>query len=102
METILFFSHDNDLKHTALNVCLWCLYNCPQVLKTSSQLPVLNPLEQILRERKHDIKTKCKQKNNDGRMDEHWFKNYKKKKLIKSIPIRLKAVMDAKGYPTKF
>ena len=28
------FYHDNDSKHTALSVRLWCLYNCPQVLKT--------------------------------------------------------------------
>ncbi|GFW01011.1 hypothetical protein TNCV_1762491 [Trichonephila clavipes] len=25
---------DNDAKLTALNVCHWCLYNCPQNLKT--------------------------------------------------------------------
>ena len=34
-------------------------------------------------------------------MDEHWYRNYKKK-LVKSIPRRLKAVVDAKGYPSKY
>ena len=41
------FYHDNDPKHTALNVHLWCLYNCTQILKTTSQSPNLNPIEQI-------------------------------------------------------
>ncbi|GBM32545.1 hypothetical protein AVEN_101229-1 [Araneus ventricosus] len=39
-----FFNQDNDPMHTALNVRLWCLYNCPQNLKTPPQLPDLNPI----------------------------------------------------------
>ena len=42
-----FIFYHNDPKHMALNVCLWCLYNCAQVLKTSSQLPDLNLMEKI-------------------------------------------------------
>ncbi|GBM70546.1 Transposable element Tc1 transposase [Araneus ventricosus] len=61
------FYQNNDPKHTALNVHLWCLYNCPQNLKTPSQLPDLNPIEHICRElevrvRKHDSKTKSELK----------------------------------------
>ncbi|GFY24722.1 transposable element Tc1 transposase [Trichonephila clavipes] len=41
------FYQDNDPKHTALNVRLWCLYNCPQVMKTPPQSPDLNPIEHI-------------------------------------------------------
>lgn len=57
------FYQDNDPKHTACNVRLWCLYNCPHVLKTPPQSPDLNPIEHIWRElevrlRRYDIKTK--------------------------------------------
>ncbi|GBN22607.1 Transposable element Tc1 transposase [Araneus ventricosus] len=44
------FYQDNDPKHTALNVRLWCLYNCPQNLQTPPQSPYLNPIEHIWRE----------------------------------------------------
>ncbi|GBM87928.1 hypothetical protein AVEN_186028-1 [Araneus ventricosus] len=44
------YYQDNDPKHTALNVRLWCLYNCPQNLKTPPQSPYLNPIEHIWRE----------------------------------------------------
>ncbi|GBL77614.1 Transposable element Tc1 transposase [Araneus ventricosus] len=44
------FYQDNDPKHTALNVRLWCLYNCPQNLKTPPQSPDLNPIKHIWRE----------------------------------------------------
>ena len=44
---IFIFYYDNDPKHTAINVRLWCFYNCPQVLKTPPRSPNLNPIEQI-------------------------------------------------------
>ncbi|GBO40077.1 Transposable element Tc1 transposase [Araneus ventricosus] len=101
-----FFYQDNDPMHTALNVRLWCLYNCPQNLKTPPQSPNLNPIEHIWRElgvrvRKHDIKTKSELKTV---MMEEWMNIDAEitKKLVKSIPKRLKAVVDAKGYPTKY
>ncbi|GBN46447.1 hypothetical protein AVEN_154865-1 [Araneus ventricosus] len=58
---------DNDPKHTALNVRIWCLYNCPPNFKTLPQSPDLSPKEHIWRElevrvRKHDIKTKSELK----------------------------------------
>lgn len=41
------FYQDNDPKHTALDVRLWLLYNCPKVLKTPPQSPDLNPIEHL-------------------------------------------------------
>ncbi|GBO29937.1 Transposable element Tc1 transposase [Araneus ventricosus] len=100
------FYRDNDPKHTALNVRLWCRYNCPQNLKTPPQSPDLNPIEHIWRELevrvlKHDIKLKSKLKTV---MMEEWMNIDTEitKKLVKSIPKHLKAVVDAKGYPIKY
>ncbi|GBO38030.1 Transposable element Tc1 transposase [Araneus ventricosus] len=102
----IFFYQDNDLKHTPLNVRLWCLYNCPQNLKIPPQSPDLNPIEHIRRElevrfRKHDIKTKSELKTV---MMEEWMDIDAEitKKLVKSIPKRLNAVVDAKGYLTQY
>ncbi|GBM18567.1 Transposable element Tcb1 transposase [Araneus ventricosus] len=101
-----FFYQDNDPKHTPLNVRLWCLYNCPQNLKTPPQSPDLNPIEHMSRElevrvRKHYIKTKSELKTV---MMEAWMNIDAEitKKLVKSIPKRLKADVDAKGYPTQY
>ncbi|GBN21902.1 hypothetical protein AVEN_10147-1 [Araneus ventricosus] len=54
---------DNDPKHTALNVRLWLLYNCPKVIKTPPYSPDLNPIENVRHElekrtRKHEISSK--------------------------------------------
>ncbi|GBM50931.1 hypothetical protein AVEN_181168-1 [Araneus ventricosus] len=97
---------DKDSKHTAVNVRLWCLYNYPQNVKISPQSPDLNPKEHIWRElevrvREHDIKTKSGLKTV---MMEEWMNLDAEitKKLVKSIPKRLNAVVDAKRYPTKY
>ncbi|GBM27375.1 hypothetical protein AVEN_166580-1 [Araneus ventricosus] len=47
LETTFSFYQDNDPKYTALNARLWCLYNCPQNLKTPPQSPDLKPIEHI-------------------------------------------------------
>ncbi|GBM90681.1 Transposable element Tc1 transposase [Araneus ventricosus] len=100
------FYQDNNPKHKALNVRLWCLYNCPQNFKTPPQSPDLNSIEHICRElevrvRKHDIKTKSELKRV---MMAEWMNIDAEitKKLVKSIPKRLKAVVDTKGYSTKY
>ncbi|GBM70248.1 Transposable element Tc1 transposase [Araneus ventricosus] len=54
---------DNDPKHTALNVRLWLLYNCPKVIKTPPYSSDLNPIENVCHElekrtRKHYISSK--------------------------------------------
>ena len=100
------YYQDNDPKHTATNVRLWCLYNCPQTLKTPPQSPDLNPIEHIWKElevriRSHHIKSKIQLK---AVIIEEWNKIGAEitKTLVKSMPRRLKAVIKNKGYPTKY
>ncbi|GBM69035.1 Transposable element Tcb2 transposase [Araneus ventricosus] len=38
---------DNDPKHNAHICRLWTLYQCPQVIRTPTQSPDLNPIENI-------------------------------------------------------
>ena len=47
LETTLFFIMMTILSITALNVRLWCVYNCQHVLKRTPQSPDLNPIEQF-------------------------------------------------------
>ncbi|GBN65975.1 Transposable element Tc1 transposase [Araneus ventricosus] len=44
------FYQDNDHKHSALNVRLWLLRNCPKVIKTPPYSPDLNPIENVWHE----------------------------------------------------
>lgn len=100
------FYQDNDPKHTALNVRLWLLYNCPEIIKTPPQSPDLNPIENIWQElesriRKHTISSKQQLKSV---LQEEWGKITPEitKKLVESIPRRLNHVLKVKGNPTKY
>ncbi|GBN14751.1 hypothetical protein AVEN_126412-1 [Araneus ventricosus] len=82
------------------------LCNCPHNLKTPPQSPDLNPIKHIWRElevrvRQHDIKAKSELKTvmMEERMN---IDSEITKKLVKFIPQNLKAVVDAKVYPTKY
>lgn len=104
-ETFHFYQ-DNDPKHTAGIIKEWLLYHCPRVIKTPPQSPDLNIIENLWQKleveiRKHEISNK-----NDLKkvLLEEWEKispDYTKK-LVESIPSRLKSVIHQKGYPTKY
>ncbi|KAJ4437411.1 hypothetical protein ANN_17555 [Periplaneta americana] len=61
------FQHDNDPKHTVLNVKLWLLYNTSKRLNTPPQSPDLNPTENLWwelekRVQKHHVTNKSQLK----------------------------------------
>lgn len=100
------FYQDNDPKHKALKVRTWLLYNCSKVIDTPPQSPDINPIENLWeyldkKVRNHHISNK-----NDLKkcLMEEWTNippEYTKK-LVDSIPKRLKAVITSKGYHTKY
>ena len=75
------------------NACLWCLFDCPQTLKTPSKMSDLNSREQRAwdRVRKHELKT-----NNELKtvMMKEWMNVNEEitKKVVKYISRHLKAV----------
>lgn len=100
------FYQDNDPKHKAHNVRLWLLYNCPKVLDTPAQSPDLNVIEHLwheleLRVRKHAITNINELKD---KLTAEWANISQDlcKKLVSSVPKRLREVIKCKGYPTKY
>ena len=101
-----YFQQDNDPKHMAHNTRMYLAYNTPHMLNTPPQSPDLNPIEQVWAYlekniRKHHISSR--QTLIDA-LKEEWEKldvNFLKK-IVESMPKRLKAVIDNKGYPTKY
>lgn len=100
-----YFQHDNDPKHTALDVKLWILYNTKH-LPTPPQSLDLNPIENLsayLEEkvREHHISSKTTLKQV---LLEEWEKipQEKCRNLVESIPRRLAAVSNNNGYATKY
>ncbi|GBN88834.1 Transposable element Tcb1 transposase [Araneus ventricosus] len=100
---------DNDPKHTVLNVRLGLLYNCRKVNKTPPYSPDLNPIENVWHElekrtRNHDISSKEQLKavlTDEWNKIEHSY-THTQKKIVESMPKRIKSVISAKGYPTKY
>lgn len=100
------FQQDNDPKHSAANARLWILYNTPKYEKTPPQSPDLNPIEHLWEELDRRIRTRHISNNRDLRMalEEEWANITPDvtKHLVDSMPKRLRAVIEAKGYPTKY
>lgn len=100
------FQQDQDPKHTSYLVREWLLYHVPKQLHTPPQSPDLNPIENLWQElerkiRQHYISSKATLKTV---LLQEWGKISQDttRKLIESMPRRLQAVIDAKGYPTKY
>ncbi|GFV54542.1 transposable element Tcb1 transposase [Trichonephila clavipes] len=96
---------DNDPKHTA-DICkLWVLYHCPSVIKTPAQSPDLNPIEHVwdyLQQKLYEHQISKKQELRKYLVEE-WTKIARSfcKKLIQSMPNRLRRGHKKQGWPNK-
>ncbi|GFX84040.1 transposable element Tc1 transposase [Trichonephila clavipes] len=100
------FQQDNDPKHKARNVKMWCLFHCKQQLHTPPQSPDINVIENLwatleTEVQKHQIRNKAHLKQV---LQEEWDKISPDttKKLVESVPRRLEDIIKAKGHATKY
>ena len=101
-----YFYQDNDPKHKAYKVRSWLLFNTPHVMETPPQSPDINPIENLWDYLKKKVQERSISSKNDLKsvLIEEWEKippDYCKK-LVMSMPKRLKMVKDNKGLHTKY
>ncbi|XP_039969441.1 uncharacterized protein LOC120781305 [Bactrocera tryoni] len=100
------FYQDNDPKHTSGIVQTWLIYNCPHVMKPPAQSPDLNVIENLWSILDTNIRKRQISNKNDLKVAlmEEWAKIPPEttKKLVESMPKRLKMVIDEKGGHTKY
>lgn len=100
------FMHDNDPKHTAMTVKTWLSNTNIQCIKWPAQSPDLNPIENLWEEVKRKLHGQ-KFSNQNALFDA--VKTIWNElsidlihRLIESLPRRCKAVIDSKGFSTKY
>lgn len=100
------FQQDNDPKHKAKSVQQYLSNKGVRILPWPSQSPDLNPIENLWSIL--DYKAKGRQPRNEAdllqMLQDDWAKLDPQilQNLVKSMPQRCQAVIDARGYPTKY
>ena len=100
------FQHDNDPKHTSRIVKCWLEEESIGVLDWPAQSPDLNPIENLWGEVKRALNKKKSTNASElfKNIEDAW-KNIPLKTcqdLVASLPRRCRAVINNKGFPTKY
>lgn len=102
----LLYQQDNDPKHTSGLVKEWFHRHRINLMEWPSQSPDLNPIENLWEELKRSVE--CKKAKNDNekyaQLEAAWksIPQHKIDKLMDSMPRRCQAVINAKGFATKY
>lgn len=101
-----YFQQDNDPKHIAHDVRMWIIHHVPHILPTPPQSPDMNPIEHLWDElgrrlEKHSISSKAQLKEI---LQTEWDKigGEVTKKIVDSMPNRIKEVIKRKGLATRY
>ena len=100
------FQQDNDPKHSSKVLQEWLVKNKVDVLKWPSQSPDLNPIEHLWNEMGRRLGAQHFSNSNQlyEKLREIWSEIPVSvcERLLDSMPRRCQAVLDARGYPTKY
>ena len=107
LQQTFLLQHDNDTKHTARATQKWLNTHAITQLGWPPQSPDLNPMEHVWARFKNRVRSGPRLANKTAlweRMEQEWWKIEKSfcYNLIKSMPDRVKAVIQAKGGHTKY